>query len=126
MGNVDHGSVEPDVQIRKFGAHLNTELGVEVGKGLIKKEYLGITDYSPSYGDTLALAARKSLGLAVQEFLNVQNTGRFVDTAFNFVFGDFLDTETEGHVIKHGHVVIQGIIQENHGAVPVLGGHIIH
>ena len=57
--DIDHGRAEPAVQRNQFAAHLDPQLGVEVGKGLVEQESLGLLDDGPADGDALALPARE-------------------------------------------------------------------
>ena len=44
MGDVNHGGSHFLVELAKFHAHLQSHLGVQVGKGLIKQKDLGSAD----------------------------------------------------------------------------------
>ena len=57
VGDVDHGRAEPAVQGDQLAAHLDPELGVEVGQRLVEQERLGLLDDGAADGDALALAA---------------------------------------------------------------------
>jgi hypothetical protein len=71
------------VQLYEFGAHLDAELGVEVGEGLVEEEDFGIADDGAADGDALALAAREGFGTAVEELLDVEDAGGFLDARFS-------------------------------------------
>jgi len=98
VGNVDHCRVQAEVKVGKFRPHLYAQFGVQVGKGLVKEEDLGVTDNGAAYRDTLSLTAGEGLRFAVQEFFNVQNTRRFVYALVNFGFWYFFNPEAERHV----------------------------
>ena len=57
MGDVDDGGLDALVEALDLGAHVNTELGIEVGQRLIEQEELGPPDQRAAHGDALALAA---------------------------------------------------------------------
>ena len=61
------------MQLGDLGAHLHTELRVQVGERFVHQEDLRITDDRAAQGDALTLAAGKRLGLAVEELLDVQD-----------------------------------------------------
>ena len=73
--DVDHRGVESVVEVDELGAHLDAELGVEVGERLVEEEDLGIADDGAADRDALALAARKLLGPALEELLDVRGSG---------------------------------------------------
>ena len=47
--------------------------------------------------------------------------GRLHDLPGALVLGDLLLPQREAHVLRHGHVRIEGVALEDHGHVPVLG-----
>ena len=76
VGDVDRGLADPLVQLLDLGAHLDAELGVEIGERLVEQEELGIAHERAAHRDALALAAGELAGLAVQERLDLQQRGR--------------------------------------------------
>ena len=97
------------------------QLGIQVGKGLIEQEQLGVPDDGAAHGHALPLAAGKLGGLFVELGGEAQNLccGKhlFVDH-----IGVFLaQGEGKGHVFVDGHVAVQGVGLEDHGHVAVLG-----
>ena len=61
--NVDERGGKTNVKLGNFDTHLRTKLRVQIGQRLVEKEYLGLADDGTTERDTLALTARKSLGL---------------------------------------------------------------
>ena len=65
--DVDGGLAEPLVQLLDLGAHLDAQLGVEVGERLVEQEEHRIAHQRPAHGDALPLAAGKLARLAVEQ-----------------------------------------------------------
>jgi hypothetical protein len=124
--DVDHGSLQVVVELDQLGAHLDAELGVEVGQRLVEEENLGLADDGAAHGYALSLAARKLLGLAVEELLDVEDAGRLLDADVDLRLGKLADLESESHVVVDGHVRVQGVVLEHHRDVAVLGRHVVH
>ena len=57
--------------------------------------------------------------------LQVQSLGGLVDPLVDLVLGDLLLDEAEGDVLVDGHMGVEGVVLEDHGDVPVLGGHVV-
>ena len=57
VGDVDDGGAQALMERGDLGAHLDTQLGVQVGERLVHEEDLGLTDDGAAHGDTLSLAA---------------------------------------------------------------------
>src|SRR5215204_2617237 len=79
MGDIDGGHVQVVLDLGDLAAHLDPELGVQVGQGLVHQEHLGLADDGPAHGHPLALATRELLGLAVQQGGELQHVGHLVD-----------------------------------------------
>ena len=60
VGDVEAGGVEGHVQALDLGAHLDAQLGVEVGERLVEEEQLGLAGDGAADGDALALAAARA------------------------------------------------------------------
>ena len=124
MSHVDGGGPQPAGQLRDLGAGLHAQLGVQVGQRLVHEEHLRVPDDRAAHGHALPLAAGEGLGLAVQELLEVEEPGRLLHTSAALVRGDARDLQGEAHVVRHGHVRVEGVVLEHHRDVPVLGLHV--
>ena len=123
--DVDEGGFQAFVQRRDLGTHRGAQLGVQVGKRLVKQEHLRIAHQGAAQSHTLALAAAHFLGLALQIILDVQHLGRLQDALLDLVLGHFAVSQAECHVFVHGHVRIQGVALEHHCDVAVLRLHVV-
>ena len=113
------------MQTGNLTAHRGTELGVEVGQRFVQQEDGRVTDHGAAQCNTLALAAGKRLGLALQQMLQVKNLRCFVDALVDFIFGNIAQCQTEGDVLIHGHMRIQSIVLEDHGDVAIFRRNIV-
>ena len=63
------------VQLDDLGAHAGTQLGIQVGQGLVQQEDCRVTNHCTAQSNTLTLTTGQSLGLAVQQVLDLQDLG---------------------------------------------------
>ena len=126
MCNVDEGCAESLVKLCKLGSHGSTELSIEVGKRFVEKEYLRLTDDSTTESNSLTLTTGQSLGLSVEEVLDVKDTSCFFNSSLDFFLGSLAELKTECHVFKHGHVRIKSVVLEHHGDVSVLRSYVVY
>ena len=63
VGHVDRRHAETLVQLRELCSHRDAQLGVEVGKGLVHQERLGVPHDRPPHRDALALPSESAAGL---------------------------------------------------------------
>ena len=108
-----------------LGAHAGTQLGIQVGQRLVQQEDGRVTDHGAAQSDTLALAARQSLGLAVQQVLDLQDLGGLMDALVDLVLRGLAQLQAEGDVLVNGHVGVQSVALEHHGDVAVLRGNVV-
>ena len=66
VGNVNEGGVDLLTQLDDLSTHLVTQLGIQVGQGLVHQQNLGLTDDCTANGHTLTLTTGQSLGLTAQ------------------------------------------------------------
>ena len=125
VGDVDERALDLVTQLNELGAHLVTELGVQVGQRLVHQEDLGVAHDSAADGDALTLAARKRLGLTVEVLGNAQNFSSGANLAVDLVLGDLLELKRKRHVLVYRHVGVQSVALEHHGDVAVLGRHVV-
>jgi len=125
MRDVNGGGIEPSLQGLELSTHLHTQLGIQVGKGLIKKKSLGLTHDGSTNGYSLSLATRQGLGLTVQQLADAQDLSRLADPLVDFTLRKLPQLQGKSHVLINGHVRIEGIVLKNHGYVAVLGGNVV-
>jgi hypothetical protein len=82
VGHVDRGRAQAPVQLGDLRAHLNAELRVEVGQGLVEQEDRGLAHDRAPHGDPLALAAGQLLRLAIEELLEPEDPRRLLARAY--------------------------------------------
>ena len=102
-------------------AHLDAQLGVQVGQRLVHQERPGLADDGPAHGDPLPLAAGQLAGLAVQQRLQLQGPRRVGHPPPDLVLRHLPVLEAERHVVVDAQVRVQGVALEHHGDVPVPG-----
>ena len=125
VSNINERALDLVAQLNELGTHLVTKLGVQVGQRLVHQEDLRITHDGAADSDTLALAARKRLGLTVEVLGDTQDLGSGANLAVDLVLGDLLELKRKRHVLVHRHIGVQSIALEHHGNVAVLGRHVV-
>ncbi len=88
VGDVDRGLAERLVQLLDLGAHLDAELGVEIGERLVEQEEGRVADQRAAHGDALALAAGKLARLAMEQPLDLEKAGDARDRGVLLGLGD--------------------------------------
>ena len=90
VGHVNEGGIDALTQLDNLGAHLVTQLGVQIAEGLVHQHYLRSTHDGAANGHTLTLTTGQSLGLAVQILGNVQDLSGLSNLLVDLILGDFL------------------------------------
>jgi hypothetical protein len=140
VGDVDGRDAKPPVQLDEFGPRLNAQFGVQVGQRFVHQKDLRLAHDGPAERDALPLTARKRLGLAIQQVLDVQKRGGVLD-AFIYLgldaprlghvgdlprqAGKHAQFQTERHVLVNAHVRVQRVVLEHHGDVAVARRHVV-
>ena len=126
MGNIDEGGLEALMELGDLSSHLNAQLSIEVGKRFVHKEDLGLTNDGTTESNALSLTAGKSLGLTVEEMLDIEDAGSFLNALVDLGLGGLAELKTESHVIINSHVRIQGVVLEYHGDIAILGSNVVN
>jgi hypothetical protein len=103
-----------------LGAHLDAQLGVEVGQRFVHQEGVRMTNNGPAHGNALPLPPRQGLRLAIEEVPERKDAGGLPYPLVDILLGYLLDLEPKGHVVVDGHVWVQRVILENHRDIPIL------
>ena len=124
VGYVYKGGFELVVQLNEFHAHLDAELGVQVGKRLVHQKDGGLFHHGAGQGHALALAAGQGTGHAVQIIRQAHLLGGVGHQLGPFRLGDLVVFQAEFDVVLHGHGGIDGVVLEHHGHAPLAGGNL--
>ena len=125
VGHVDRGRVEALLQARDRGAHLDAQLGVEVGERLVHEEGLRLAHDRAAHGHALALAAGEVGRLAVEMRLEVEGLRGLGHAPVDLLGLLLAQLQREAHVVAHAHVRVQGVVLEDHRDVAILGGQVV-
>ena len=87
------------MQLLELDAHLDPQLGVEVGQRLVEQEDLRVAHDRTTERDALALSTRQHAGLAVEMILDVEDIGGVVDPLGDLRLVEFPHLQAEGHVV---------------------------
>jgi hypothetical protein len=123
MGDVDCGEPGILADAPDLAAHLEAELGVEVGKGFVEEETTGPDDEGAGEGDALLLAARELVDLAGAKPFQPHHGEGLFDTVLDLAFGNAALFETEGDVAEDVEVRPEGVALEHHPGLALVGWH---
>ena len=121
VGDIDARGAEPALQALDLAAHLDPELGVEIGERLVEEEGRRLAHDGAAHGDPLALPARELPRLALEQACQLENAGRLAHPPVDLVLRDAPVAQPVGHVVVDAHVGIERVVLEHHGDV-ALGG----
>lgn len=121
VGDIDGGDPQPPLQFGDLVTGLHPQHGIQVRQWLVHQEDLRASYDRAAHRDSLAFTAGKILGLAPQEFGQAQQLGGFRHPGADLGLGGLGHPEGETHVLRHGHVRIQGVVLEHHGDVAMAG-----
>ena len=93
--DVDRGGAEPLVQRLDLAAHLDAQLGIEIGQRLVEQEDLRVAHDGAAHGDALALAAGELARVAVKQLVQAKDAGGTADAAGGIGRIGFLDLQAK-------------------------------
>ena len=107
------------LHVLELGAHVATQLGVEVGERLVHEEDGGPADDGAGQRHALPLAAREFARIAVQQIAELHLGRGIADRLIQFGLRDFPHLKRKADVLRHGLVRIERVGLEHHGDVAV-------
>ena len=114
------------MQLPDLGAHLDAELGIEVGQRFVEQKDLGVAHDGPPHRDPLALAAGELAGVAAEKLAKIEDARCLRNRPIHLLPARPAQAQAERHVLVHRHVRVQGVVLEDHRDVPLLGMHEVH
>ena len=122
--HVDGRDPEIALKGRDVGAHLHTQLRVEVRQRLVHQEDARLADDRAAHRDPLTLAARKLCRLAVEVVLEPEPRGHLSRPALALALLHLGHLQREGDVLRDGQVRIERVVLEDHRNVTLLRGQV--
>ncbi len=110
--------------LHQLQLHLRAQLLVQGAHGLVQQEQLGTLGQGTGQGHALALAAGELVRLALGVLAHLHQLEHLRHPGVDFRAGDLVLLETEGDVLRHGHVGEQGVGLEHHVDRPLVGRHV--
>ena len=107
------------MQLLELDAHLHAQLGVEVRQRLVEQEHARMAHDGAAERDALALAAGQLARLALEQFADAEDVGRFLDALGDLGLFEFAHLQAERHVVVHAHVRVERVVLEHHRDVAI-------
>ena len=125
MGDIDGGDARLLLNAADLGTHGDPELGIQVGKRLVKQQHTGLHNQGSCQGDTLLLAAGKLVrhtGFHAGQAHQLQDVRYLL---LDDILGKLTQLQAIGHIVKNIVVGKQRVALEHHGGIPLVGGQLI-
>ena len=126
MGDEDGGRVRLALDTANLAAHIEAQPRIEIGQRLVEQEHVGTADESPGQRHTLLLAARHVGRAPVEQGLDLQKPGKFLDQFVDRGVVDAAQLQREGDVLIRRHVGIQRVGLEDDADIALLGREVRH
>jgi hypothetical protein len=126
VSHVDRRRVELVLQPRDLGAHLCTQLRIEVGERFVEEVCVGVANDSTTHRDSLALSAREVRRLALEKVCQLEGGGNLLDAPTHLVVRDVPQPQRERDVLVDRQMRVERVVLEHHPEVPVPGGLFVH
>ena len=125
VGDVDGGDAQTPLQLLDDGAHLHSQLGVQITQRLVHQQNTWLDNKSSGQSHTLLLTAGQFVGLPVCQMGDLHQFQRLVNLGFDLLGGHLPRLETVGYVLPDGQVGEDGVVLEDHANVALVGGNIV-
>ena len=123
--DVDRRHAELVLEARDLGAHVHSELRVEVRQRLVHEVRRRLADDRAAHRHALALPSRKRAGLPVEELIEGEDPGGVPDTLVDLVLRHAPQPQAEGDVLVDREVRVERVALEDHRDVAVPRGHVV-
>ena len=120
VGDVDRGRAEPLLQPGDRGAHLDPELGVEVGQRLVHQEHLGLRTMARPIATRWRWPPERWAGLRSSSSVSSRMSAASSTCSSISSCVGLRQLQREGHVLADRHVRVEGVVLEHHRDVAVL------
>src|SRR5581483_3711866 len=114
------GHAELTLELLDLGAHLDTQLRIEIRQGFIHQKELRPTNHRSSHRNPLPLPTRERPWLAMKQTLEIELLSRFTNAKLNLRLRHAAAAQPEGDVVFDCHVRIEGVALKHHRDISVL------
>ena len=121
MGHIDHGHSKPLLQRADLAAHLQAQLRVEVGEGLVHQAHGRFGHDGPRQRHPLLLTAGELRGLAAQQRLQAEEVSGARQSVVPLGARNLPHLQPEDDVLGHVEMGEERIALEDHGDAPLRG-----
>ena len=125
MGDVDGRDAHLPLDALDHVAHFHAQLGIQIGKGLVHQQHLGLNDDSAGQRHALLLSAGKLRRHPVGIIVDLHQLENFIRPLVALGLRHVAGFETVGHIIPDAHVRKYGVILEHHAHVAAIGGDLV-
>ena len=125
VGDVDGRDTKAALELFDDGAHLHTQLGIEVGERLVHQKHARLDDKGTRQRDALLLTAGEVARLALGEVGDLHQLKRLLHTLLYLRLGDLPRLETVGHILRDGQMGEDGVVLEDHADVALMRRYVV-
>ena len=121
MRHQDGGEAERALQALDLDLHVEPEVAVERGEGLVEQQDRGLDRERAGERHALLLAARELARQAVAKAAELHDLEEAVDPRRGLRPAHAAGAQAVGHVLRHRHVREQGVVLEDDADVALVG-----
>ena len=122
MGDEHGGDARLSLDAANLFPHLQSQAGVQIGKGFVQQEDIRPLDQRPCNGHPLLLPAGQLARLALEEILDLHQSGHLQGTAADLLLPLLVVDQREGDVLLHRQMGIEGIVLKHQTNAPLFWG----
>ena len=122
VGDIDERDADLLLQGDQLELHALPQLGVQRGKRFVQQQQLGAVDQCPRHGDTLALASRELVRIALLHAGQRHVFQGLAHPGLDLGRCHALHAQGKADVLRHRHMRKQGVALEHRVHIPVFGG----